>query len=88
MTDASAYHQLSIGVVVPESTADVQAVMSYCADNGIPVFPRGGGTSLAGQAVNEAVVLDFKTRFNDIVEFNPERDTVTAQPGITSRSSW
>ena len=41
-TDASAYHQLPIGVVVPESTDDVQAVMQYCADNGIPVLPRGG----------------------------------------------
>ncbi|MFW6321705.1 MAG: FAD-binding oxidoreductase, partial [Halohasta sp.] len=55
-TDASAYNQLPIGVVVPTSTADVQAVMQYCADNGIPVLPRGGGTSLAGQTVNEAVV--------------------------------
>ena len=82
-TDASAYHQLPIGVVVPESTADVQAVMSYCADNGIPVLPRGGGTSLAGQAVNEAVVLDFKKRFNEIVSVDPEAETVTAQPGIT-----
>jgi FAD/FMN-containing dehydrogenase/Fe-S oxidoreductase len=82
-TDASAYHQLPIGVVVPESTDDVQAVMQYCADNGIPVLPRGGGTSLAGQAVNEAVVLDFKKRFNDIVSVDPAAGTVTAQPGIT-----
>ena len=82
-TDASAYHQLPIGVVVPESTADVQAVMTYCADNGIPVLPRGGGTSLAGQAVNEAVVLDFKKRFNDIVDVDPAAGTATAQPGIT-----
>ncbi len=82
-TDASAYHQLPIGVVVPESTADVQAVMEYCADEGIPVLPRGGGTSLAGQTVNEAVVLDFKKRMNDIIEIDPEAETVTAQPGIT-----
>ena len=82
-TDASAYHQLPIGVVVPESTDDVQAVMKYCADNEIPVLPRGGGTSLAGQTVNEAVVLDFKKRFNDIVDVDPEAETATAQPGIT-----
>jgi FAD/FMN-containing dehydrogenase/Fe-S oxidoreductase len=82
-TDASAYHQLPIGVVVPESTADVQAVMEYCAENAIPVLPRGGGTSLAGQAVNEAVVLNFKKRFNDLVEVDPAAETATAQPGIT-----
>jgi FAD/FMN-containing dehydrogenase/Fe-S oxidoreductase len=82
-TDASAYSQLPIGVVVPESTADVQAVMEYCADEAIPVLPRGGGTSLAGQAVNEAVVLDFKKRFNDVVAVDPAAETVTAQPGVT-----
>ncbi len=82
-TDASAYHQLPIGVVVPESTADVQAVMQYCFEHEIPVLPRGGGTSLAGQTVNEAVVLDFKKRLNGIVDINPEAATVTARPGIT-----
>jgi FAD/FMN-containing dehydrogenases len=82
-TDASAYHQLPIGVVVPESTADVQAVMAYCADNEIPVLPRGGGTSLAGQTVNEAVVLDFKKRLTDVVDIDPAAQTVTAKPGIT-----
>src|SRR6056297_148551 len=82
-TDASAYHQLPIGVVVPTSTADVQAVMAYCADNEIPVLPRGGGTSLAGQTVNEAVVLDFKKELNDVLSVDPEAATVTAEPGIT-----
>ncbi|MFC6753353.1 FAD-binding and (Fe-S)-binding domain-containing protein [Halorubrum tibetense] len=82
-TDASAYHQLPIGVVVPESTDDVQAVMEYCWEHEIPVLPRGGGTSLAGQTVNEAVVLDFKKRFNEIVDVDPEAETATAQPGIT-----
>jgi len=82
-TDASAYHQLPIGVVIPESTTDVQAVMEYCADNEIPVLPRGGGTSLAGQTVNEAVVLDFKKRFNEIVDIDPDTRTATAKPGIT-----
>jgi len=82
-TDASAYQQLPIGVVVPASTSDVQAVMSYCADNEIPVLPRGGGTSLAGQAVNKAVVLDFKKKMNAILDVDPEARTVRAQPGIT-----
>ena len=82
-TDASAYQQLPIGVVVPTSTADVQAVVEYCATNEIPILPRGGGTSLAGQTVNEAVVLDFKKELNGIVDIDPEAETATAKPGIT-----
>ncbi|TQQ79449.1 FAD-binding and (Fe-S)-binding domain-containing protein [Halonotius roseus] len=82
-TDASAYQQLPIGVVVPTSTADVQAVMAYCADNDIPVLPRGGGTSLAGQTVNEAVVLDFKKEMDAVVDIDPDAETATAKPGIT-----
>ncbi|ESS09043.1 MAG: FAD/FMN-containing dehydrogenase [uncultured archaeon A07HN63] len=57
--------------------------MEYCADNEIPVLPRGGGTSLAGQTVNEAVVLDFKKEMNDVVGIDPDAETVTAEPGIT-----
>ncbi|MXR51182.1 FAD-binding protein [Halovenus sp. WSH3] len=82
-TDASAYQQLPVGVVAPVSTADVQAVMEYCAAEGIPVLPRGGGTSLAGQAVNEAVVLDFKKRMHAVVDVDPDAGLARAQPGIT-----
>ncbi|MCF2208201.1 FAD-binding oxidoreductase [Halobacterium salinarum] len=82
-TDASIYEALPVGVVFPTSTDDVAAVVSYCADRGIPVLPRGGGTSLAGQAVNEAVVLDFKHAMNGFVGFDPEAETARAQPGIT-----
>jgi FAD/FMN-containing dehydrogenase/Fe-S oxidoreductase len=82
-TDASAYEQLPIGVVAPTDTADVAAVMRYCAAEDIPVLPRGGGTSLAGQAVNEAVVLDFKRSMNDFLEVDPDAAVARAQPGIT-----
>jgi FAD/FMN-containing dehydrogenase/Fe-S oxidoreductase len=82
-TDASAYQQLPIGVVAPTSTADVKAVMEYCAENDIPVLPRGGGTSLAGQAVNEAVVLDFKKEMDAVLDIDPDGETARAQPGIT-----
>ncbi|WP_336325538.1 FAD-linked oxidase C-terminal domain-containing protein [Halovenus sp. HT40] len=82
-TDASAYQQLPIGVVAPVSTEDVQAVMEYCADESIPVLPRGGGTSLAGQAVNEAVVLDFKKQMNSVLDVDPESQLARAEPGIT-----
>ncbi|ELZ24523.1 putative oxidoreductase [Halosimplex carlsbadense 2-9-1] len=82
-TDASVYQQLPIGVVAPASTEDVAAVMRYCADHEIPVLPRGGGTSLAGQAVNEAVVLDFKRHMDAFLDVDPEARTARAQAGIT-----
>ncbi|RKD89106.1 FAD-binding and (Fe-S)-binding domain-containing protein [Halopiger aswanensis] len=80
-TDASAYEQMPVGVVFPRSTADVASVVAYCADEGIPVLPRGGGTSLAGQAVNEAVVLDFTTHMGDVLEIDPETRRATVQGG-------
>ena len=81
-TDASLYEVLPIGVVYPRSTDDVAAVMSYCAQREIPVLPRGGGTSLAGQTVNEAVVLDFSRYMNELVETRPNDRRARAQPGI------
>ncbi|EJN61026.1 FAD-binding and (Fe-S)-binding domain-containing protein [Halogranum rubrum] len=81
-TDASAYEQTPIGVVMPESTADVAAVMQYCARREIPVLPRGGGTSLAGQTVNKAVVLDFMPEMSDVVEVDVGSETARAQAGI------
>ncbi|MFB6312067.1 MAG: FAD-binding and (Fe-S)-binding domain-containing protein [Salinirussus sp.] len=81
-TDASIYEVTPIGVVFPRSTADVAAVATYCADQEIPILPRGGGTSLAGQAVNEAVVLDF-TRYMDTLEaVDAEAREATVQPGL------
>jgi FAD/FMN-containing dehydrogenase/Fe-S oxidoreductase len=81
-TDASAYEVTPVGVVFPASTDDVAAVMGYCADREVPVLPRGGGTSLAGQSVNEAVVLDFTRYMDDLREVDPEARTARAQPGL------
>ncbi|MFB6282109.1 MAG: FAD-binding oxidoreductase, partial [Haloferacaceae archaeon] len=81
-TDASAYEVTPIGVVFPASTEDVRAVVAYCADREIPLLPRGGGTSLAGQAVNEAVVLDFSRYMDGIERIDPEGRTATARPGV------
>ncbi|WP_436344730.1 FAD-linked oxidase C-terminal domain-containing protein [Natronorubrum sp. FCH18a] len=80
-TDASAYEMTPIGVVLPRSTADVASVVEYCADNEIPVLPRGGGTSLAGQAVNEAVVLDFTTHMGDLLSVDPDERQATVEAG-------
>ncbi|MFW5937452.1 MAG: FAD-binding and (Fe-S)-binding domain-containing protein [Halanaeroarchaeum sp.] len=80
-TDASAYEVTPIGVVFPESTDDVAAVVEYCAERDVPVLPRGGGTSLAGQSVNEAVVLDFTAEMDTVVDVDADARTATAEPG-------
>ncbi len=80
-TDASAYEMVPIGVVLPRTTADVATVVDYCAENGIPVLPRGGGTSLAGQAVNEAVVLDLTAHMNEVLTVSPDDRQATVQAG-------
>ena len=80
-TDASAYEVTPIGVVFPTSTADVASVVSYCADREIPVLPRGGGTSLAGQTVNEAVVLDFTRHMDSVRDVDPDAREARVQAG-------
>ncbi|WP_394741081.1 FAD-binding and (Fe-S)-binding domain-containing protein [Natronococcus roseus] len=81
-TDASIYEVTPVAVVFPLSTDDVAATVEYCAERGIPVLPRGGGTSLAGQTVNEAVVLDFTLSMDGVVDVDPDASRATAQPGI------
>ncbi|OYR61639.1 FAD-binding oxidoreductase [Halorubrum ezzemoulense] len=80
-TDASAYEVTPIGVVIPASTADVAAVHEYCFEEGIPVLPRGGGTSLAGQTVNEAVVLDLTDEMDGVLSTDPDAETARVQAG-------
>ncbi|WP_435156327.1 FAD-binding and (Fe-S)-binding domain-containing protein [Haladaptatus sp. DFWS20] len=80
-TDASAYEVTPVGVVFPRSTDDVAAVVDYCADRGIPILPRGGGTSLAGQATNEAVVLDMTVYMTDLVDVDPSTRVADVQAG-------
>jgi hypothetical protein len=82
-TDASLYEVTPIGVVCPRSTGDVAAVLDYCSTHGIAVLPRGGGTSLAGQTLNEAVVLEFSRHMTDVVSVDPGGRTAVVQPGVT-----
>jgi len=81
-TDASIYQMEPVGVVLPRDAEDVSAVVRYCWENRIWLLPRGGGTSLAGQAVNHAVVLDFSKYMNALLEVSPEEGWVRVQPGI------
>ena len=81
-TDASIYQIKPLGVVLPKSTEDVIAVVQAAGKHGIPILPRGGGTSLAGQTVAEAIVIDFSKYMRNVVQLNEEEKWVKAQPGI------
>ena len=81
-TDASIYQMEPIGVVIPRTADDVQAVVEFAAGEGLPVLPRSGGTSLAGQTVNHAIVLDFSKYLNNVLEVNAEEGWARVQPGI------
>ncbi|MBX6722440.1 MAG: FAD-dependent oxidoreductase, partial [Dactylosporangium sp.] len=81
-TDGSNYRQVPIGVVVPRDIDDVIATVAVCREFGVPVFSRGGGTSLAGQCCNAAVVMDFSKHVNEIESFDPDNRSVVVQPGI------
>ncbi|QLG28954.1 FAD-binding protein [Halorarum halophilum] len=80
-TDASAYEVTPVGVVFPHDTADVSATVEYCAERKVPVLPRGGGTSLAGQAVNEAVVLDLARHMDGVIEIDSDARRARVQAG-------
>src|SRR5579862_1021716 len=81
-TDGSNYRQVPIGVVLPRDADDVLAAISVCRDFGAPLLCRGGGTSLAGQCCNVAVVLDFTKYMGKILEIDPERRIARVQPGV------
>jgi FAD/FMN-containing dehydrogenase/Fe-S oxidoreductase len=81
-TDASIYQMEPVGVVIPRSVEDVLGVMEVARDNRVPVLPRTGGTSLAGQTVNHAIVIDFSKYLNQLLEVNQEEHWARVQPGI------
>ncbi|HEX5431996.1 MAG TPA: FAD-binding and (Fe-S)-binding domain-containing protein [Bryobacteraceae bacterium] len=81
-TDGSNYRQVPIGVVVPKSIEDVIRAVALCRKFGAPVLARGGGTSLAGQCCNVAVVFDFTKYLNRIVSIDPEAKRARVQPGV------
>jgi FAD/FMN-containing dehydrogenase/Fe-S oxidoreductase len=81
-TDSSSYRQIPIGVVVPKTVDDVVQTISVCREFSAPVLSRGGGTSLAGQCCNVAVVLDFSKYLHRIIELNPQEKFARIEPGI------
>ena len=81
-TDASMYQVEPIGVVQPRDADDVDAVLEVARAQGVALLPRGGGTSLTGQAVNEALVIDFSRWMNAVLEVQPEEGWARVQPGV------
>ena len=81
-TDASIYQIIPAGVVLPRSTADVQACLSISREHGIPVILRGGGTSQNGQAIGRGLVVDVSRHLNTIKSYDPTAGTITVEPGM------
>ncbi|MCX4691795.1 FAD-binding and (Fe-S)-binding domain-containing protein [Streptomyces sp. NBC_01408] len=80
--DASNYRRVPVGVVAPRDAEDVAAALRVCAEAGVPVVPRGGGTSIAGQATGLGVVLDLTRHMNALVSVDPAARTAVVQPGL------
>lgn len=79
--DASNYRQVPIGVVVPKTAGDMVAAVAVCREFGVPILPRGGGTSQNGQCVNVAVVIDTSKYLNRVLEIDPDAMTAHVEPG-------
>jgi FAD/FMN-containing dehydrogenase/Fe-S oxidoreductase len=81
-TDGSNYRQVPIGIVLPRDKEDVLAAVALCREHRAPLLARGGGTSLAGQCCNVAVVLDFSKHMARILEIDPARRIARVEPGV------
>src|SRR5438105_155791 len=81
-TDGSNYRQVPIGVVLPRDADDVIATISLARKHGAPILCRGGGTSLAGQCCNVAVILDMSKYMATILDVDPAQRLARVQPGV------
>jgi len=80
--DASNYRQVPIGVVVPESVDDIVAAVAACREFQAPILARGGGTSMCGQSVNVAVIIDTSKYVNRVLEVDADRRLALVEPGV------
>ncbi|WP_434591148.1 FAD-binding and (Fe-S)-binding domain-containing protein [Streptomyces sp. A5-4] len=80
--DASNYRRVPLGVVAPRDADDMAAALAVCRAHAVPVVPRGGGTSIAGQATGTGVVLDLTRHLRAITDLDPEARTAVVQPGV------
>ncbi|GAB3465626.1 FAD-binding and (Fe-S)-binding domain-containing protein [Streptomonospora sediminis] len=80
--DASNYRHVPLGVVLPRTTDDVVAAVAACNAYGVPLTPRGGGTSIAGNSIGQGLVIDTSRHLTAIEEIDPQRRTARVQPGV------
>lgn len=85
-TDASIYQLEPLGVVFPKRREDIVAIVEICSKNHIPILPRGAGSSLVGQTVGEALVIDCSRYLTSIEEIDLEDKTAWVQPGLVLSS--
>ncbi len=81
-TDASIYQIEPLGVVIPKTEADLQAVIEITAEQGVALLPRGGGTSQAGQTVGRALVVDFAKYMNGLLSVSDDAQSCVVHPGM------
>jgi FAD/FMN-containing dehydrogenase/Fe-S oxidoreductase len=81
-TDASIYQIEPLGVVIPRTRDGIEAAIAIAREEGVPVLPRGGGTSQCGQTVNRALVVDTSRHLNRVLEIDPAARKVRVEPGI------
>ncbi len=81
-TDASIYQIEPVGVVVPRTEQDARIAIQVAAEAGVPILPRGGGTSQCGQTVGAALVIDNSKYLNQLVAFDKDARTAVVQPGM------
>lgn len=81
-TDASIYQVMPVGVFVPRSAPDVKTALDICRDMGVPIVPRGGGTSQCGQTVGAGLVIDHAKHIRNIIDVDVDKRTAEVEPGI------
>jgi len=80
-SDASNYRVVPAVVVFPRHADDIVAALGVCRELGVPIVPRGAGTSIAGNALSTGVVLDLSRHFNRVISVDPEERTAVVEPG-------
>ena len=81
-TDASIYQAMPVAVFVPKTAQDIASAIQIAADLGVPVLPRGGGTSQCGQTTGAALVIDNTKYFRNVLDLNLDQGYVEVEPGI------
>src|SRR5256885_6796714 len=81
-TDASHYQIMPLGVVLPRTMAEAERALAVVRAEGVPVTPRGGGTSQCGQTINTALVIDCSKFLNNLIEVDANNRRCVVEPGI------